>query len=518
MAATLDARIRLDSSQFSGGLNRAMRETNVAVGKMSSQFGTLRNVLGVGLVGSFATDMLRGIMQSTMEAEKLQAAMTATTGSAALGRRQLEQVRALSGEIGLDVANAAKSMIQFQSAGMSSAEAMATIKAGYNAILSTGGGSNEFSRFSIAIQQLRTSPKVLQEELNQLREALPTTAKLMQEAFGVQRAEDIQKLGISGKEFVETMLLGMQKLPQIGDTMEKAFGRMKVQFDGLKASIGEMLKPGALTGMAAASPLMETVKAIHSAIMDAGGLMVGVNPEQARAGERMVADMAQAVLDEAAAKKKLADQDVKDAASKNRSIEQGQTLSKIFGKFNDILREGAKAARDFAAELDFEDRMNAFSDQERRNDWEAGLDETKRKTAEAIQAKREAQADAMAASMPFYGPEQMSDDEREDWRNRIAREGMTPSDRKAERAAKREQDENTRKAADRKTREQMREIEKEKRANAFDDLKKNKGFFDEEGTKRKLREKNRADAKDAVQSSAQTLTDIKVILERLATA
>jgi hypothetical protein len=207
---------------------------------------------------------------------------------------------------------------------------------------------------------------------------------------------------------------------------------------------------------------------------------------------------------------------MRDVASKNRSIEQGKTLSTIFAKFNDILREGAKAAREFAAELNFEDRMRAFTDQERENDWQKGLDETRQKTADAIRAKREAAADAN--TLPFYGPQQMTDDEREDWRRRVDREGMTRSDRKAERAAKREQEENTRKAADRKTREQMQEIREERRKNAFDDLKKNKAFTNDEATRRQLRDKNREDAKHAVKSAAQTLTDIKAILQTLATA
>lgn len=515
MAATLDARIRLDSSQFSGGLNRAMRETNVAVGKMSAQFGTLRNVLAGGAVGAFAASWAGGLLEASIQAEKLEAALSVTTGSKSIGETQLKQVKQLAGDIGLGVNEAAKAMIQFQSAGMSSAQSMKAIQAGFNAIMSTGGGANEFSRFAIAIQQLRSSPKPLQEEINQLREALPTTAKLMKEAFGATRAEDIQKLNISGEEFVNTLLAAIEKLPQVGDTMAKQIGRFNQQLDDFKAQLGTAARPGLEFGMGLVSGTLQGIKSIADSAAASFAQLAGYDveamnrAEQRQAEENAARGETKQSLDEAA---KSAE---KDAASKNRSIEQGKTLSTIFGKFNDILREGAKAAREFAAELDFEDRMNVFKDQERNSAWEDSLDETRRKTAEAIRAKREAQGDAFN---DFVGPQQMTDDEREDWRNRIAREGMTRSDRKAERAAKREQEENTRKAADRKTREQMREIEKEKRANAFDDLKKNKGFFDEEGTKRRLKDKNREDAKHAVQSAAQTLTDIKAILQTLATA
>jgi tape measure domain-containing protein len=516
MAATLDAKIRLDSSQFSGGLNRAMRETNAAVGKMSAQFGTLKNVMAGGLVGSFFTNIIGGLFDASMQTEKLEAALAATAGSMGLGKRQLQEVRTLAGDIGLNINSAAKSMIQFQSAGMSSAEALKAIGSGYNAILSTGGGAAEFERFAVAIQQLRTSPKPLQEEVNQLRDALPTTAKLMQETFGVSRAEDLQRLNISGRQFVETLLDAMGKLPQVGDTLEKQIGRSQAKVESFKAKLGDTLRPMKEIGMDAASALMDAMDGVAKRYADFTLRWQNADPDAIRAETEARVNTEERVERQKRAIRDYNQAEKQAATSKAKSIEQGQTLAKVYDGFNRILAETARLSREASAELNFEDRMRAFTDQERENDWQKGLDETRQKTADAIRAKREAAADAN--TLPFYGPQQMTDDEREDWRRRVDREGMTRSDRKAERAAKREQEENTRKAADRKTREQMREIEKEKRNSAFDDLKKNKGFFDEEGTKRKLREKNREDAKHAVQSAAQTLTDIKAILQTLATA
>lgn len=516
MAATLDARIRLDSSQFSGGLNRAMRETNVAVGKMSAQFGTLRNVMAGGVVGSVLSNMVTGLFDASMQTEKLQAAMAATAGSANLGKRQLEDVRALAGDIGLNINAAAKSMIQFQSAGMSSAQSLKAIGAGYNAILSTGGGAAEFERFAVAIQQLRTSPKPLQEEVNQLRDALPTTAKLMQETFGVSRAEDLQRLNISGRQFVETLLEAMEKLPQVGDTLEKQIGRSRAKVESFKSKLGDTLRPMKEIGMDAASSLMDAMDRVAGSYADFTLRWQNADPDAIRAETEARVNTEERVERQKRAIRDYNQAEKQAATSKAKSIEQGQTLAKVYGGFNRILAETARLSREAGAELDFEDRMNAFKDQERNNAFEESLDETRRKTTEAIRAKREAEADAN--TLPFYGPLQMGEDEREDWRNRIAREGMSRSDRKAERAAKREQEENTRKAADRKTREQMAEIKKAQRESAFDDLKKNKAFPNDEATKRQLREKNRAEAKHAVQSAAQTLTDIKAILQTPATA
>lgn len=515
MAATLDARIRLDSSQFSGGLNRALRETNVAVGRMSAQFGTLRNVMAGGLAGGFAINMAGDIMNAAMQAEKLQAALSATTGSRSMGESQFKVIKQLAGDIGLGIENAAKAMIQFQSAGMSSAQSMQTIKAGYNAILSSGGGANEFSRFAVAIQQLRSSPKPLQEEINQLREALPTTAKLMKEAFGAQRAEDLQKLGISGREFVDGFLVAMERLPQVGDTMEKQIGRFKQQLTDFKAELGKAMMPAAKLGMGLVSGLLQGTKVIADSAAEGLASALGYDVEGMKRRE-LAQEEENAAREEQ--KKKMAEiaaQAEKDAASKAKSIEQGKTLAKVFGKFNDIIKDTAENARELAAALDFKDRMRAFVEQEKNKAMEESLDRTRE---EAIKYKRELEAEKQAAEYnEFYGPRQISEEERSDWQDRVRREGMNKSERRAQRDADREEKENIRKAADRKTREQMQEIKKNEREKSFENAKQGK-WLNEESTRRKLKEANRKSAEEAVKGAAQTLTDIKEILKTLATA
>ena len=104
------------------------------------------------------------------------------------------------------------------------------------------------------------------------------------------------------------------------------------------------------------------------------------------------------------------------------------------------------------------------------------------------------------------------------WNEEIRKAGMTPAEKKAERAQERETGRNAREAADKITRKQMSELKKQARENTLDNIKNNKPFFDEEGTKRKLRDQNRIDAAKAAQGAAQTLLDIKVILNTLATA
>jgi tape measure domain-containing protein len=239
MAATLDASLRLDSSQFTAGLSGAMKTTNSAVSKMSSSFAMLKNIAIGGAIGSAFIGIAKDIAGTYIEAEKLQNALKATAGNDFLGMQQYEELKKLSSEIGLNMGVAAKATLQLQAAGMSAANAFKTIRTLQNAIGSGGGGSEELGRFIYGLQQLYASPKPLAEELGQLKEALPVTAKLLREAFGSARAEDLQKLNLSGKQVAETLLKMAEAMPKMERGLGGQIDAIKAKFDTLKEMTGE---------------------------------------------------------------------------------------------------------------------------------------------------------------------------------------------------------------------------------------------------------------------------------------
>jgi tape measure domain-containing protein len=249
MAATLDASLRLDSSQFTSGLDGAMKNTNAAVSKMSAAFSTLKNIAVGGAIGSSFMEAAKSVTTAYLEAEKLQNALKATAGSDILGMQQYEQLKTLSSEIGLNIGVAAKATLQLQAAGMSAANAFKTIRTLQNAIASGGGGSEELSRFIYGLQQLYASPKPLAEELGQLKEALPVTAKLLTQAFGSARAEDLQKLNLTGKQVAETLLKMAEAMPKMARGLGGEIDALNAKFNNLKETIGEssaqVLKPAA---------------------------------------------------------------------------------------------------------------------------------------------------------------------------------------------------------------------------------------------------------------------------------
>jgi tape measure domain-containing protein len=251
MAATLDASLRLDSSQFTTGLDGAMKNTNAAVSKMSATFSMLKNIAIGGAIGSAFVSVAKDITSTYIEAEKLQNALKATAGNDFLGMQQYEQLKKLSSEIGLNMGVAAKATLQLQAAGMSAADAFKTIRTLQNAIASGGGGSEELGRFIYGLQQLYASPKPLAEELGQLKEALPVTAKLLREAFGSARAEDLQKLNLSGKQVAETLLKMAEGMPKMERGLGGQIDAIKAKFDTLKEMTGEK-SSGITKGVSAA--------------------------------------------------------------------------------------------------------------------------------------------------------------------------------------------------------------------------------------------------------------------------
>lgn len=239
MAATLDASLRLDSSQFTAGLGNAMKSTNSAVSKMSASFAMLKNVAVGGAIGSTFMDVARSVGTAYLEAEKLQNALKATAGNDIVGIAQYEELRKLSAQIGVNMETAAKASLQLRAVGMSASQSLNTIKTFQNAIRGTGGGAEELSRLLYGLKQLYGSAKPLQEEINQINEAFALAPALFNKAFGTSRAEELQKLGLSGKQVAEALIKMAEALPQVERGMGGAIDTLNARFKNLLVTTGE---------------------------------------------------------------------------------------------------------------------------------------------------------------------------------------------------------------------------------------------------------------------------------------
>lgn len=216
-----------------------MRRTNAAVSQMSSAFSMLKNIAIGGAVGSAFATVAKEITTTYIEAEKLQNALKATAGNEVLGMSQYEQLKTLSAEIGVNMSIAAKATLQLQAAGMASADAFKVIRTFQNAVSSSGGGSEELGRLLYGFKQLYGSTKPVQEDINQINEALDAAPFLFKKAFGSDRSEDLQKLKLSGQQVAEALVKTAEGMPKLGRGLGGQIDAIKAKFESLKEMAGE---------------------------------------------------------------------------------------------------------------------------------------------------------------------------------------------------------------------------------------------------------------------------------------
>jgi tape measure domain-containing protein len=346
-----------------------MKTTNSAVSKMSASFAMLKNIAIGGAIGSAFVGIAKDIGAAYIEAEKLQNALKASSGNEVLGMQQYEELKKLSSEIGLNMGVAAKATLQLQAAGMSAADAFKTIRTLQNAIASGGGGSEELGRFIYGLQQLYASPKPLAEELGQLKEALPVTSKLLREAFGSARAEDLQKLNLSGKQVAETLLKMAEGMPKMTRGLGGQIDAIMAKFDTLKEMGGEEssgITKGVASGLSSFLDYIIKIKKERKASEEAFFL-------SAAGGDPNVEDEDQRKLLRALDRQKKAE------ADRLKAIEERAKLQEKLDKGNQENRE-LDAARW---------RWEAQADKEKAERDQKAQDEAKKAADQAIADAKE---------------------------------------------------------------------------------------------------------------------------------
>jgi tape measure domain-containing protein len=337
-----------------------MKKTNASVSKMSAAFSALKNVAIGGAVGAAFMEVAKSVTTAYLEAEKLQNALKSTAGNDLLGMAQYEQLKTLSAEIGVNMTTAAKATLQLQAAGMSAATAFKTIKTLQNAVVSTGGGDAELGRLLYGLQQLYASPKPLAEELGQLKEALPITSKLLTQAFGSARAEDLQKLNLTGKQVAETLLKAAEGLPKVARGLQGEIDGLSAKWESLKAS--GVFSAITLPAVGIASGTLDVFSRIGTEISDALNLMSGVDPAELR---RRQADVIAGLEKEQKIAKDKADADTKALADK-------KTLQEKLDKGNQENRELDAARWQWEAQAD---REKIERDQKAQDDAKKAADQ-----------------------------------------------------------------------------------------------------------------------------------------------
>ncbi|UPL50531.1 tape measure protein [Hymenobacter sublimis] len=123
---------------------------------------------------------------------------------------------------GLGLKEALQGATNLQAAGFSAKEARTMLLAFGGALATVGKGKAELDRVNTALVQISNSSTVMQQDLNQLKDALPQIGTVMKQAFGASNAEGLRKAGITSKEFVERITEEFGKLPKVTGGLKNA--------------------------------------------------------------------------------------------------------------------------------------------------------------------------------------------------------------------------------------------------------------------------------------------------------
>lgn len=161
------------------------------------------------------------VLKAAGDLESLRKGLEAVAGSNAT--EQLGRLAEIAKLPGIGFEEAIQGSVRLQAVGFSAQGAERSLKAFANAIALTGGGRAELASVTVQLGQLSAKGKVLAQDLRPIIEASPAVGKALREAFGTVDSEQIQALGLSTGEFLDTLLSRLERLPTVQGGLKNAF-------------------------------------------------------------------------------------------------------------------------------------------------------------------------------------------------------------------------------------------------------------------------------------------------------
>lgn len=234
--AAVNVRFGADISQFSTAMQNAARQMQRAgdqlqnVGK-SMSMNLTAPILALGTASLYAFGKI----------DMLKRGLTTFMGTTEAAEAEFSKLREVAKLPGIGLEEAVRGANNLMAIGMSADEARKAMMSFGNAIATVGGGREMFDLAIRGFGQLSNSAKPLQQDLYQIANQLPQVNKLMKEAFGTNRAEDLAAMGITGKQLADFLVTELGKLPPVTGGIANAFENMADTSKIALATFGEAI-------------------------------------------------------------------------------------------------------------------------------------------------------------------------------------------------------------------------------------------------------------------------------------
>ena len=203
------------------------------------------DALGKQFQGLLAGAAIAGFAKSALDAavnyDSLQRALATTVGSTSELTAEMDRLRKIALLPGINLEQTVKGFIRLRSAKFDANTAEKALAGVANAVASVGASADTVERVITAMSQLANGTQVNQEELNQLREALPSFGKAMEAAFGTQSAEKIRSMGISGADAAKRIADAFNAMPKASAGLQTAVDNVADTYNQLQVAVGNVM-------------------------------------------------------------------------------------------------------------------------------------------------------------------------------------------------------------------------------------------------------------------------------------
>lgn len=278
---------------------KSMKAQEVAAGATNARLQALGNSLrslgqgaasvGFGLTAAISIPLV-AIGKSSLDAavtiDSLKRGLTAIVGSAEEASVQLQRLTQIAKLPGIGFEEAIQGSIRLQAVGFSAADAEKALIQFSNAVALTGGGREELARITVQLGQLAAKGKVLSQDLRPIIEAAPAVGRALKQAFGTVNADDIADLTTNSREFLDTLVKELERLPRAAAGARNTFENFRDEVFRASAAVGDALIPVLTRLISVAGPIITKLAEgfsklpvpVQTAAVGMGALAVATGP------------------------------------------------------------------------------------------------------------------------------------------------------------------------------------------------------------------------------------------------
>ena len=222
---------------------QAERARERALTRFNNQLSRISGRLALG-GGFLAFNIGRGILDASIQFDTARNALVALTGSIDEANRRLERYQQLAKLPALSLQSITQAAVQFEAVGLQAQLSERAIEQLGNQLALFG--ETDLSPFVRAISQISQSTEILQEEINQIRDAGQAGAgiiALIREEFGTIRAEGLREQGITPDEFIRRLVDALERAPRATGGAANAFQNFRIAVNNLGRALGDLALP-----------------------------------------------------------------------------------------------------------------------------------------------------------------------------------------------------------------------------------------------------------------------------------